>query len=584
MLWDQGRWIPEPGKDPSKTIEEGHLHFTLEGERMKGEWVMFRLKPQARREGRAVDAEEGRRRIRQARRRRGAGRRMRDQRHHRPDDGRDRRRRSDVWRSNRGGQEGRPREDARPASAPPPFRRRSWRPWSTRCRPATTGCTNINMTATGCWSRPATARRPPGPATATTGATSSGRSVKAAAQAARRLPDRRRGGGARQEGQARASSCCSRRSRAARRDLAFYAFDLLVDQGEDITQAAQHRAQGAAGGAAQGRQPADPLWRPCHRQGRGAVRRDLQGGRRGDHLEEGRGALQRRRGRATGSRSNASSGRNSSSSAGRKATSATASARCSSACDDGRQADLCRQGRHRLRHQADRRADATGWGRWRSTRRRSKCRAPSAGARTGSSPKLVAEIAFTEFTADGILRHPSFIALREDKPAKEVVREKPQASDQGRSEEAERETRCGDRRGFRHQDQQPRPRDLPGRGLTKGELADYYAAVEPLMHGRRRQPADQPGPLPAGPRQANASSRSTTAARSARTSSMCRSRRRTARSQDYLYVEDIRGPARLRADGDDRIPRLGQQGRQGRKSRPAGVRPRSRRRPRLRRR
>ncbi|MEP7316383.1 MAG: DNA ligase D [Sphingomicrobium sp.] len=44
MLWDRGRWIPEPGKDPRKTIEEGHLHFTLEGTRMKGEWVMFRLK------------------------------------------------------------------------------------------------------------------------------------------------------------------------------------------------------------------------------------------------------------------------------------------------------------------------------------------------------------------------------------------------------------------------------------------------------------------------------------------------------------------------------------------------------------
>jgi bifunctional non-homologous end joining protein LigD len=44
MLWDHGRWIPEAGKDPSKTIEEGHLHFELEGERMKGEWVMFRLK------------------------------------------------------------------------------------------------------------------------------------------------------------------------------------------------------------------------------------------------------------------------------------------------------------------------------------------------------------------------------------------------------------------------------------------------------------------------------------------------------------------------------------------------------------
>jgi bifunctional non-homologous end joining protein LigD len=44
MLWDQGKWVPEPGKDPSKTIEEGHLHFTLIGERMKGEWVMFRMK------------------------------------------------------------------------------------------------------------------------------------------------------------------------------------------------------------------------------------------------------------------------------------------------------------------------------------------------------------------------------------------------------------------------------------------------------------------------------------------------------------------------------------------------------------
>ena len=76
MLWDQGRWIPEPGKDPRKTIEEGHLHFTLEGERMKGEWVMFRLKPQARREGRAVDAQEGHRRFCRCRGRRRAGRRI----------------------------------------------------------------------------------------------------------------------------------------------------------------------------------------------------------------------------------------------------------------------------------------------------------------------------------------------------------------------------------------------------------------------------------------------------------------------------------------------------------------------------
>ena len=38
-------------------------------------------------------------------------------------------------------------------------------------------------------------------------------------------------------------------------------------------------------------------------------------------------------------------------------------------------------------------------------------------------PELVAEVAFTEWTGDGVIRHPSFQGLREDKPAAEVVRE-----------------------------------------------------------------------------------------------------------------------------------------------------------------
>ena len=44
MLWDSGTWAPIAGKS-AKDLEEGHLHFTLEGERMKGEWIIFRLKP-----------------------------------------------------------------------------------------------------------------------------------------------------------------------------------------------------------------------------------------------------------------------------------------------------------------------------------------------------------------------------------------------------------------------------------------------------------------------------------------------------------------------------------------------------------
>jgi DNA ligase D-like protein (predicted ligase) len=42
---------------------------------------------------------------------------------------------------------------------------------------------------------------------------------------------------------------------------------------------------------------------------------------------------------------------------------------------------------------------------------------------TWVEPELVAQIGFTEWTADGRLRHPRFLGLREDKGAREVVRE-----------------------------------------------------------------------------------------------------------------------------------------------------------------
>ena len=46
MLWDRGTWAPIPGKS-AKDLDEGHLHFTLDGERMTGEWLLIRLKPRA---------------------------------------------------------------------------------------------------------------------------------------------------------------------------------------------------------------------------------------------------------------------------------------------------------------------------------------------------------------------------------------------------------------------------------------------------------------------------------------------------------------------------------------------------------
>lgn len=45
MLWDDGTWEPVEGKDPRKTLNEGHLHFMLHGQRMKGEWLLVRMKP-----------------------------------------------------------------------------------------------------------------------------------------------------------------------------------------------------------------------------------------------------------------------------------------------------------------------------------------------------------------------------------------------------------------------------------------------------------------------------------------------------------------------------------------------------------
>jgi bifunctional non-homologous end joining protein LigD len=40
-------------------------------------------------------------------------------------------------------------------------------------------------------------------------------------------------------------------------------------------------------------------------------------------------------------------------------------------------------------------------------------------------PKLVGEVAFSEWTDEGVIRHPSFQGLREDKKAKDVIRENP---------------------------------------------------------------------------------------------------------------------------------------------------------------
>ena len=83
-----------------------------------------------------------------------------------------------------------------------------------------------------------------------------------------------------------------------------------------------------------------------------------------------------------------------------------------------------------------------------------------------AAPALVAEVSFAELTSEGRLRHASFIALREDKSAAEVVVETPAPAPQPTSDIViTHATRVL----------------FPESGATKGDLAAYYAKVAPLM-------------------------------------------------------------------------------------------------------
>ena len=44
QLWDRGYWMPEGDKSPQDAIEDGDFKFTLVGQRLRGSWVLVRIK------------------------------------------------------------------------------------------------------------------------------------------------------------------------------------------------------------------------------------------------------------------------------------------------------------------------------------------------------------------------------------------------------------------------------------------------------------------------------------------------------------------------------------------------------------
>jgi bifunctional non-homologous end joining protein LigD len=100
-------------------------------------------------------------------------------------------------------------------------------------------------------------------------------------------------------------------------------------------------------------------------------------------------------------------------------------------------------------------------------------------------PELVAEIAFTEWTSDNVLRHPSFQGLREDKKAIDVKREiaqPPPTPDQ-----SPRATEPPLKRPSRRHEEDVRIAGIhlthpsrvlyPQEGITKRDLAVYYESI-----------------------------------------------------------------------------------------------------------
>jgi bifunctional non-homologous end joining protein LigD len=95
-------------------------------------------------------------------------------------------------------------------------------------------------------------------------------------------------------------------------------------------------------------------------------------------------------------------------------------------------------------------------------------------------PMLLCEIAFTEWTGDGHIRHPSFQGLREDKDPSQVNQEQPMlTSTATKSATGKRNSKKLELSGvsITH----------PGRvisetgHITKGELAGYYAGIASLI-------------------------------------------------------------------------------------------------------
>ncbi len=488
MLWDRGTWASIPGKDPAKTIEEGHLHVILDGERMKGEWLLVRMKPRGKEKNenwllrKVEDAFAGGSDdlVERALTSVATGRSMAEIADGAPDH-------ADATRPAPKAPAAKAKRRAVTKHAIPPFQPPQLATlvdhvpaggdWlhevkydGYRCLLAVAGDKAKAYTRTGLdWSD---RFAPIVQAAKTLGLGSALMDGEIVALDAAGKPSFQALQMALKEGSA---------------PLTFFAFDLLEADGEDITSLPNRDRKARLAALLEGAR--EPIRYAEHIDGEGEKLFDAL-------CREGYEGVVSKRADAPYR--------------GRRSQS-WLKIKCIHRqefvivgwleSDKGRGfrsllLGLHEEGRLRYAGKVGTGFDAAGIGLLLGKlkpveRKTATVEAPRAAVRGAHwvTPKLVAEVAFAEFTGDGVLRHSSFIGLREDKPAADVVEEKPAAAPAAKPKRPKSPPPEPDAK-------QPEPdakpfgiaissRDrviFPESGITKGELADYYAIVaQPML-------------------------------------------------------------------------------------------------------
>ncbi|GAO41023.1 DNA ligase D [Flavihumibacter petaseus] len=122
---------------------------------------------------------------------------------------------------------------------------------------------------------------------------------------------------------------------------------------------------------------------------------------------------------------------------------------------------------------------------------------------TWLKPDLVCEVSYTELTSDGVMRHPSFEGMREDKPAANVKAENAVSSTKVLSHKENRQTNkllkpvtAGDKKTLLNPSEETQVKKIdgheltftnlskiywPGEKITKRDMLNYYYQVAPFI-------------------------------------------------------------------------------------------------------